>query len=160
MVRKVFYSFHYQNDITRAMAVRNRWVTFGNQVSSGIIDKADFETIQRQGESAIKRWIDKQLEGTSATIVLIGSETLKRPWVQYEIAKSLERGNAIIGVYVNKIKDFDGKTTTACRQNTMVKDEEGNMRPFDEITNDIYDYVDDNGYENLDFWVEMAVTCK
>ena len=28
MARSVFYSFHYQKDITRVMAVRNRLVTF------------------------------------------------------------------------------------------------------------------------------------
>lgn len=160
MVRKVFYSFHYQNDITRAMAVRNRWVTFGNQVSSGIIDKADFETIQRQGESAIKRWIDKQLEGTSATIVLIGSETLKRPWVQYEIAKSLERENAIIGVYINLIKDLNGNISYACPKDTIIGYEGSLPIRFSYIADGIYNYVTDGGYYSLDSWVEEALLNK
>ena len=64
MARRVYYSFHYQNDIDRVMTVRNRWVTYGNQTISGIIDHADFETVQRQGDYAIKRWIDSQLNGT------------------------------------------------------------------------------------------------
>jgi hypothetical protein len=84
MARKVFYSFHYDNDIMRVMTVRNRWVTQGGQMASKIIDKAEFEKIKRQGEAAVKRWIDSQLEGTTVTVVLIGSETLKRPFVKYE----------------------------------------------------------------------------
>lgn len=97
MARRVFFSFHYQNDINRSVTVRNSWVTQGKE-AAGFIDKADFEQIKRQGNNAVHRWIDKQLEGTSVTVVLIGEETLNRPFVQYEICKSLERGNALIGV--------------------------------------------------------------
>ena len=158
MYRKVFYSFHYRNDISRVMAVRNRWVTYGNQTMSGIIDSAEFEKIQKQGESAIKRWINQQLEGTSATIVLIGAETLNRPYVKYEISRSIERGNAVIGVYINKIRDFNRDTSTACSKYTII-DYDTNNNPiwFSDIANAIYDYVDDDGYSNLDTWVEEAI---
>lgn len=158
MARNVFYSFHYQNDISRVMTVRNRWVTYGNQIASGIIDCADFEQVQRQGDAAIKRWIDSQLIGTSATIVLIGAETLNRPYVQYEIMKSLERRNAIIGVYINNIRDLNGNTTSACSQYTIVGHErDGSSVWFDDVANGIYDYIKDYGYNNLDLWVEKAV---
>ena len=126
MARSVFYSFHYQNDISRVMTVRNRWVTYGTQIISGIIDHAEFEKVQRQGKASIERWIDQQLNGTSATVVLIGAETLNRPYVQYEIRKSRERGNAVLGV-------------------------------FDQIAAGIYDYVLDDGYHNLDKWVDNAI---
>ncbi|MBQ5557445.1 MAG: TIR domain-containing protein [Aeriscardovia sp.] len=42
------------------------------------------------------RWVDNQLDGTSVTVVLIGSETLNRPFVQYEICESIQRGNAVV----------------------------------------------------------------
>ena len=159
MKRKVFYSFHYQNDISRVMTVRNRWVTFGNQTASGIIDHADFEKVQRQGNAAIERWIDSQLLGTTATIVLIGAETLNRPYVQYEIMKSRDRGNAIVGVYVNLIKDLSGHTSTACSRYTVIGyDRDGSSVWFDDVADGIYDYVNDNGYSNLDSWVEKAVS--
>ena len=77
MARRVFFSFHYDNDINRSMTVRNSWVIQGKE-AAGFIDKAEFEQIKRQGESAIHRWIDRQLEGTSVTVVLIGSETFNR----------------------------------------------------------------------------------
>lgn len=158
MARSVFYSFHYQNDISRVMTVRNRWVTYGGQAVSGIIDHADFEKVQRQGDAAIKRWIDSQLNGTSATVVLIGSETLNRPYVQYEICESLKRGNVVIGVYIHRIRDFSGRISTACPKHTVIGYYDNN-RPafFDEVASAIYDYVNDNGYSNLDLWVERAV---
>lgn len=67
---------------------------------AGFIDHAEFEKLKREGEAAVKRWIDDQLFGTTVTVVLIGSETLNRPFVQYEIKKSIERNNGIIGVQI------------------------------------------------------------
>ena len=72
-MRKVFFSFKYE-DVSRAMVVRNSWVAQGKE-AAGFIDAADFEDIKRQGDQAIKNWIDKQLNGTSVTIVLVGEKT-------------------------------------------------------------------------------------
>ena len=158
MARSVFFSFHYKNDITRVMVVRNRWVTHGGQIVSGVIDHAAFMQVQSKGDAAIKRWINQQMEGTTATVVLIGSETLKRYYVQYEILHSLERGNAIIGVYINHIKDWSGRTSLACNSHTEITCI-GKNKPiyFDEIADGIYDYQIDDGYHNLGRWVEDAL---
>lgn len=112
MARKVFFSFHYENDINRSMVVCNSWVTQGKE-AAGFIDKAEFEKIERQGERSVCSWIDKQLEGTSVTVVLIGEETLNRPFVHYEIRKSLQRKNALIGVHINGIEDMRTSMTSA-----------------------------------------------
>ena len=158
MARSVFYSFHYQNDISRVMTVRHRWVTYGTQMVSGIIDHAEFEKVQRQGKATIERWIDQQLTGTTATIVLIGAETLNRPYVQYEIRKSRERGNAVIGVFIHRIKDLAGRESSACSVHTPIglNDFRG-YAFFDQIATGIYDYVLDDGYSNLDKWVDSAI---
>lgn len=159
MARKVFYSFHYDNDIMRVMTVRNRWVTMGNQTASQIIDKAEFEKIKRSGDSAVKKWIDKQLEGTSVTIVLLGEETLKRPYVQYEICESINKGNAILGIHICNIKDARTLRTSA-KANVHQKIGEyqnGKVVYFDEICNGVYDYVLDDGYNHMGQWVEKAL---
>ncbi len=110
MARKVFFSFHYERDVWRANIVRNSWVTKPDREEAGFIDAAEFEKLKRQGEESVKRWINSQLEGTSVTVVLIGSETYKREWVRYEIIKSFDRGNGLLGIYIHKIKDKDGHT--------------------------------------------------
>ncbi len=46
MARKVFFSFEY-NDVSRAMVVRNSWVTQGKE-AAGFIDVADFEEIENE----------------------------------------------------------------------------------------------------------------
>lgn len=162
MARNVFYSFQYSNDINRVMIVRNRWVTQGGQIISGVIDSADFETIKRQGDNAVHKWIDSQLQGTTVTVVLIGSETLNRPFVQYELCESLKRGNAIIGVYINGLKDMrTGFTSSRCNPHTIIGYYQNNSPAyFDEICDGLFDYNLGNGYANLGSWVEKAAKSK
>ena len=83
------------------MIVRNSWVT---QDSAGFIDKADFEEVKRKGDAAIKKWIDEQLKGTTVTVVLVGENTKKSKWVQYEIDESIKRGNGLLEINISKIK--------------------------------------------------------
>jgi hypothetical protein len=44
-------------------------------------------------------------KNTTATAVLIGSQTYARRWVRYEIIRSIYRGNKVIGVHINRIPD-------------------------------------------------------
>lgn len=157
VARRVFFSFHYENDINRSMTVRNSWVTQGKE-AAGFIDKAEFEQVKRQGDVAVYKWIDKQLEGTSVTVVLIGSDTLNRPFVQYEICKSLQRGNAVIGVYIHNIKDMrTQKYATKGNPHTIIGYYNDNSPAyFDKICDGIYDYTLQNGYANLGNWIETA----
>lgn len=110
MARRVFFSFHYERDVWRSNVVRNSWVAKPDREVAGFIDSAEFEALKRQGEEVIKRWINKQLEGTSVTVVLIGTETYKREWVRYEIIKSFDKGNGQLGIYIHNIEDRNGYT--------------------------------------------------
>ena len=114
MARKVFFSFKYE-DVSRAMVVRNSWVAQGKE-AAGFIDVADFEKVERQGEDAIKNWIDRQLNGTSVTVVLVGAKTCSSKWVKYEIKKSIEIGNGLLGIDISKIKNLQGDTSDRCGQ--------------------------------------------
>ncbi len=82
------------------MIVRNSWVTQGKE-AAGFIDDADFEEVKRKGDTAIKNWIDNQLKGTSVTVVLVGEKTCSSRWVKYEIEKSIEIGNGLLGIDVS-----------------------------------------------------------
>lgn len=154
MVKRVFFSFHFQNDIFRANQVRNSWMPEGTE-KAGFIDKAEFEKVERNGDDAIKDWIDKQLKGTSVTVVLIGSQTLRRKYVQYEIIQSHKRGNKIIGVKIGGLKDINSDTSNSDISNYILEqDNYGNViLDTDKAISKIYDYTDD-GYNNLKFWIE------
>ena len=45
----------------------------------------------------------------SCVIVLIGTETASRKWVQYEIKEAWKRGKGIVGIYINKLKNSQGE---------------------------------------------------
>lgn len=108
MARKVFFSFHY-DDVTRANVVRNSdVVTRKYEKAARFYDKSLWEEAKKQGAQAIKRMINGGLDGSSVTCVLIGQETWCRPWVRYEILKSMARGNGILGVQIHDV-GFDPK---------------------------------------------------
>lgn len=110
MAKRVFFSFHYQDVVDfRANVVRNHWVTKDRE-SAGFYDASIWEEAQKNGDIALKRLINGSLENTSATCVLIGTNTFERRWVRYEILKSIARGNHVFGVHVNGIKGKDGLT--------------------------------------------------
>jgi hypothetical protein len=105
--RRVYFSFHYEQDIWRATNVRNADKVDAT-AAAGWSDASLWEEAKRKGRTEIERLIDVGLKGTTVTAVLIGSETASRPWVTYEIEKSIERGNGLLGVRIHNIKDQDG----------------------------------------------------
>ena len=141
MARRVFFSFEYDHDVSRAMVVRNSWVTQGKE-AAGFIDAADFEEIEKGGDAAIKKWIRDQLTGTSVTVVLVGSHTCSSKYVKYEIEQSEERGKGLLGIDISKIKDLNSKTTKRC----------------DKIPKGYKFYLwnNDNGSSNMGDWIEQA----
>lgn len=109
MARKVFFSFHYERDIWRTNVVRNSGVVEG-YAAAGFQDASLWEEAKKKGDADVKKLIDKALIGTSVTIVLIGAETFQRKFVDYEIERSIERGNGLLGIYISGIKDQNSKT--------------------------------------------------
>jgi hypothetical protein len=157
MARRVFFSFQYE-DVARVMVVRNSWVFQGNE-SAGFIDKAEFEEVQRKGEQSIRNWINNQLEGTSVTVVLIGSNTSKSQWVKYEIEQSIKRDNGLLGIYIHQINGlgfgttFKGENPLENHQITIIG------RPFSYKASNYYqtyDWLINEGYDNLGKWIEEA----
>jgi MTH538 TIR-like domain (DUF1863) len=118
MARKAFYSFHYKPDSWRAATVRNIGAIEGNQPAQD----NDWETVTKGGDEAIKRWIAGQLYGRSCTVVLVGSDTANRKWINYEIVKSWNDKMGVVGIHIHGLKDSDGKTATL------------GSNPFDYIT--------------------------
>ena len=115
--RRVFYSFHFEQDSWRAAEVRNMGVLEGKQPASD----NDWENIKRREGTAIKRWIDDQLHGRTCTVVLIGQKTAERKWIKYEIERSWELNKGLVGIYIHNLKD--------CRQNQSIK----GKNPFENI---------------------------
>ena len=152
MARQTFFSFRYKKDNWRASIVRHSYVT-QDRKASGFFDSADWEEVKKKNDEEIKKWIDGQLKCTSVTVILIGSDTYGKKWINYEIVSSHEKGNGLVGIYIHNIKDSNKKTSTKGKN------------PFDSyeftkagkvITYPVYNYIDDDGYNNMGEWIEKA----
>jgi hypothetical protein len=142
MARRVFFSFHYQRDIWRVNQIRSIPNITGD-AAAGFQDASIWEDAKSKGDAAVKKLIDYGLMGTTVTLVCIGAKIAGRKYINYEIEKSIERGNGILGVKIHHLKDKDGTT-----------DSEGDT-PYKLISGDYkvrkYTNVDD-----LASWIEEA----
>ena len=162
MARRVFYSFHYKPDCSRAARIRNMGVVEGNKPASD----NDWETITSGGEKAVQKWIDEQLEGKSCAVVLIGEKTAGRKWINYEIGKAWNSKKGVVGIYIHRLKDLDGnqsqKGDNPFEAFTMKRDDKklssivkAYNPPYTD-SKEVYAYIN----ENLADWIEEAVTIR
>lgn len=101
MVHKVFVSYHHLNDQKKADYLRD---TYGE--NNTLLDRSLDEAYEDMSDDEILAAIRKEhLKDSTVTIVLIGSETANRKWVDWEIYSSLrpygERSrNGLLGIYL------------------------------------------------------------
>jgi hypothetical protein len=160
MARRAFYSFHYKPDNWRASQVRNMGIVDGNKPATD----NDWEKVKKGGDEAIQKWIDNQLSEKSVVIVLIGSKTARRKWINYEIKKAWENKKGILGIYVHNLKDSEGKQTTKGDNPFNVykidnKSMSDIVKAYDspfEISTDVYNYIK----RNLADWIEKAIEIR
>ena len=109
MARRVFFSFHYQRDVWRINQIRNLHEIVGC-AAAGFQDASLWEEAKRKGDAEIKKMIDAALERTTVTVVFIGAQTAGRKYINYEIQQSTARGNGLLGIQINHLKDRLGNT--------------------------------------------------
>lgn len=161
MNRKVFLSFQYEEEVGRTNVVKET-LQMQNKHDLKFIRRNDYKKLKEQGLDCLYNEIDRSLEETSVTVVLIGQNTFKSQSVNYSIMKSLERGNSILGIKIHSIKDFKGKNPLLEGElETIVGyDRLGNPVYFNEIAHMVYDYKRHNGAYYISDWIESAVRSK
>ena len=153
--RQIFYSFHYDNDVFRVQQIRNIGTLEGNKP----VSHNDWETVKKGGNKAIEKWINDNMNYRSCVVVLIGTDTHKRPWVKYEIKKAWEDGRGLLGIYINNLKD---PKTGTCSKGTnpfnqfTFKDRKGNIKTIPCKTPSSIDTYNDLK-NNIESWVEEAI---
>lgn len=152
--RQVFYSFHFDNDVMRVQQVRNMGVVEGNVA----VTPNTWEEVKRKGRASVEKWIEENMKYRSCVVVLIGAETYKRPWVQYEIEKAWEDGKGLLGVHIHNLRCPNTGTCAKGRN------------PFDQfefkeggkvVVPKAYNPPADDAYNaikaNLQNWIEAAI---
>ena len=83
---KVFISYHYAKD-------QNIAKTIVNIVNNDGFNQ--FRIVEEKGKvispNEVEKWVDKQLDNSKITILLISRKTFSRNFVKYELRKSVEK---------------------------------------------------------------------
>jgi hypothetical protein len=160
VARNAFYSFHYKPDNWRASTVRNIGVIEGNRT----VSDNEWEEITSGGDPAIKKWITDQMRGKSCAIVLIGSATAGRKWINYEVIQAWNGGKGVVGIYVHNLLDVNGKQSTkgvnpfaslTVGERSMSSIVKAYDPPYTTSKN-VYTHIADN----MEKWVEEAIMIR
>lgn len=143
--RRVFFSFHYQADAWRAAQIRN----IGALEHDEPLSDNDWETVKRGGARAIQYWIDRQIQGKSCAVVLIGAGTASRKWVQYEIIKAWNERKGVVAIHIHNLKNREGlqshKGENPLSQITVgsrrLSDISPTWDPPSQISTDVYAFI-------------------
>ena len=92
-------------------------------------------------------------KGCSVTAVLFGAETYSRPWVKYEIEQSHKNKMGILAIDIHNMRDPLHGTDLQGRN--PLEHWQINGKPFTSIYR-TYDWVRDDGYNNIASWIEVA----
>lgn len=150
MPRKVFYSFHFDNDNWRAGQVRNIGSVEGDKPVNG----NKWEEVKNKSDSIIEAWIENNLKDKSCLVVLIGEKTNERKWVIYEINRAWKLGKAVCGIYIHKLEDSKGN------QSPKGKNPLADYIPVFESSYSSSKYVYDDIKYNIAELVENAIKIR
>lgn len=108
MARRVFFSFDY-NYVWKVNQIRSMPNIIGT-AAAGFQDASIWEEAKKKGDKVIKAMIDEALKNTSVTVVCVTYGTSTRKFINYEIDKSLLKGNGLVAVRIHHLKDQNGDT--------------------------------------------------
>jgi MTH538 TIR-like domain (DUF1863) len=75
------------------------------------------------GRRASDQEMDRRpMDGRSCTVVLVGTNTANRPWINHEIVESWNRGMGVVGLRIHGLKNLAGLIS------------ESGLNPFDFVT--------------------------
>jgi hypothetical protein len=151
----VFYSFHFDNDVMRVQQVRNMGIIDGDEP----VSKNDWEKVKGKGNAVIEKWIDDNMKYKRCVVVLIGTDTHKRPWVKHEIQKAWKDDRGLIGIHIHNLECPNNGTCDKGKNPFDAfefKDKNGRV-----IVPPVYNPPANSAYktikENLAAWVQDAI---
>lgn len=160
--RKVFFSFNYKEDFWRTQQIRN----IGSIERNREVTPNAWEEVKRKGDESIKRWINKNLEGKTCLIVLIGEKTSGRKWIKYEIKQAWSLGMGVLGIRIHNLENQQGVQAkigdnpfskfTICKKKMKFSEIIKIKNPPQSTGKGVYNHI----CENLSNWIEEAIKIR
>lgn len=160
MAKQIFFSFHYKPDNWRVSQVRNIGVIEGNKAAAD----NKWEEVIGGGDSAIKKWIDENMNYRSCVVVLVGENTADRKWINYEIKKAWDDGKGVVGINIHNLANSKGDQASkgsnpfyyvsidGSRLSTIVKCYD----PPYSSSKYVYEHIS----ENISDWIDEAIKIR
>ena len=160
MAKRVFFSFHYDPDNWRAAQVRN----MGVFEDDAPVSDNDWETVRKRNDAAIEKWIKEQLNSRSCTVVLVGTNTAGRKWIDFEIKETWNSGKGLVGICIHNLQDkyerqsskgsnpFSSFNIKGTSLSSIVKVYD----PPYSVSTSVYAYIK----QNIASWVDDAITIR
>ena len=162
MARKCFYSFHYKPDNWRVSKIRNIGTVEGNKPASD----NDWETVTGGGDKRIKEWISNQMKGRTCTVILVGTNTADRKWINHEIIESWNKGMGVLAIHIHNMTDSNDKQSSKGANPLYYVTHGPTKKRLSTIANTydpprttskgVYSYISDN----IEDWIEEAIRIR
>jgi len=109
--KSIFISYQHKDQMKAKGFNLLRWA---KNVDVDFLGRHLLDPVKSKDEKYIKSEINKQIKGTSVTVVLIGKDTKESEYQPYEIEQSLakEAPNGILGIRLNKSVDLPKNSPT------------------------------------------------
>lgn len=129
-----------------------------------VVSDNRWEQIRAGGDAAIERWINDQMKDKSVVVVLIGTKTAGRKFVDYEIEKGWNDRRGVLGIHIHNLKDREGNqsgkgnnpfskfTVNGTKLSSIVK----TYDPPYSTSRYVYDHI----HSNLADWIEEAIEIR
>jgi len=162
--KRVFYSFHFNNDFFRTMQVQN----MGAIEDDEPVSKNDWEKLKNTGDTAVENWIEKHMKDKECLVLLIGTQTAGRKWINYEIAKAWSDGRGVLGIRIHGLEGTDGQQSVlgANPFSGFTVCQDPNKKQWDSIVpvknppfvtgKGVYGHIS----ENIEKWIEDAIKIR
>lgn len=151
--RKIFPSYDWSEDVWRVNQIINMPIVYGKE-KMGFIKGIENETI-KQGDAAIRSWIDTNMKGCSCYILFVGEKTHTSRWVKYEMELSYIRK---MGKLIIKLDGMLNQYGESCKggidpywKHGMYTDKYSDLYSVKE-----YYWIENNGVQNIGTWIDMA----
>lgn len=102
-VHRVYFAFDYTHDLARVARI-HKLPNIVSRAAGGFENSRVWQRAKRRGRAEIQGLISDALMKTSVTVVCVGHLSAFRTYLDYEVKRSLELGNGLVGIRINHLE--------------------------------------------------------
>ena len=113
----------------------------------------------------VPEWIADQMSGRTCTVILVGSSTADRKWINHEIAESWNDGMGLVGINIHNLENSQGQRSSkgnnplyyvSLRSGKRLSTIAKIYDPPRTTGTGVYSYISDH----IEAWIEEAIKIR